>query len=102
MWVTQDDARVTLYIDRGKDSEEENKSILEKLEVHKNEIEENYGNKLEWVKREDERACQIIFTVPNGGYKSDKEQLDSIGENLAENMNRFEKSLSKFIKELKI
>ncbi len=102
MWVTQDDARLSLYIDRGKDSEEENKSILEKLEQHKDEIESIYGDKFEWHKRDDERACQIIINIPNGGYKSEKEKLDSIGENLADCMNRFEKSFSKFIKELKI
>lgn len=102
MWVTQDDARLSLYIDRGKDSEEENQSILEKLEQHKDEIEAIYGDKFEWHKRDDERACQIIINVPNGGYKSDKEKLDSIGENLAECMTRFEKSFGKFIKEMKI
>lgn len=102
MWVTQDDARLSLYIDRGKDSEEENKSILDKLEQHKDEIESSYGDKFEWHKRDDERACQIIINVPNGGYKSDKEKLDSIGENLAECMTRFEKSFSKYIKDLKI
>ena len=32
MWVTQEEARLSLYIDRGKDSEEENQSILKKLE----------------------------------------------------------------------
>lgn len=102
MWVTQDDARLSLYIDRGKDSEEENKSILDKLEQHKDEIESIYGDKFEWHKRDDERACQIIINIPNGGYKSDKEKLDSIGENLAECMTRFEKSFSKYIKDLKI
>lgn len=102
MWVTQDDARVTLYIDRGKDSEEENNSILKKLEEHKEEIETIYGEHLEWLKRENERACQITITIPNGGYKSEKEALDEIGENLAECMTRFEKAFTKHIKELKI
>ena len=102
MWVTQDDARLSLYIDRGKDSEEENISILEKLEQHKEEIESVYGEKFEWHKRDDERACQIIINIPNGGYKSDKEKLDSIGENLAECMTRFEKAFAKHIKDLKI
>lgn len=102
MWVTQEDARLSLYIDRGKDSEEENQAILEKLEQHKVEIESIYGDKFEWHKRDDERACQIIINIPNGGYKSDKEKLDSIGENLAECMTRFEKSFSKYIKDLKI
>ena len=102
MWVTQDDARVTLYIDRGKESEEENKSILDKLEAYKDEVEAIYGDKFEWRKRDDERACQITITVPNGGYKSDKERLDDIGENLADCMSRFEKAFVKYIKDLKI
>lgn len=102
MWVTQDDARLSLYIDRGKDSEEENQSILEKLEQYKDEIESIYGDKFEWHKKDDERACQIIINIPNGGYKSDKEKLDSIGEKLAECMTRFEKAFSKHIKDLKI
>ena len=102
MWVTQDDARLSLYIDRGKESEEENKSILDKLEAYKDEVEAIYGDKFEWRKRDDERACQITITVPNGGYKSDKERLDDIGENLADCMSRFEKAFVKYIKDLKI
>ena len=38
----------------------------------------------------------------NGGYKSDKEKLDPIGENMAECMTRFEKAFAKHIKDLKI
>lgn len=102
MWVTQDDARVTLYIDRGKDSAEENNSILKKLEEHRGEIEIIYGEQLEWLKRENERACQITITIPDGGYKSEKESLSEIGEHLAECMARFEKAFAKHIKELKI
>ena len=102
MWVTQDEARVTLYIDRGKDSEEENIQILKKLAEHKKEIESTFGDKLEWLEMEGDRACQITKILSDGGYKSDKEELDSICENLADCMNRFEKAFAKHIKDLKI
>ena len=102
MWVTQDESRVTLYIDRGKDSDEENLSILNKLKEHKQEIEDVFGEKLEWLELENDRACQITKTIGNGGYKSEKEELESICENLANNMEKFEKAFSKYIKDLKI
>ena len=102
MWVTKDDARVTLYIDRGKDSDEENLKILKQLEAHKDVIETAFGDKLEWLEMEGDRACQVTKTLSNGGYKSDKEELDSICENLADCMNRFEKAFAKHIKDLKL
>ena len=102
MWVTQDESRVTLYIDRGKDSDNENLDILKKLKEHQKEIEESFGNKLDWLELENDRACQITKNIGLGGYKSEKETLDSICENLASNMEKFEKAFSKYIKELKI
>ena len=101
MWVTQEDSRVTLYIDRGKDSDEENLKILNKLQEHQTEIEAIFGEKLQWLKFENYRACQITTTL-TGGYKSDETEIDTICENLADKMFRFEKAFTKYIKEIKI
>ena len=57
---------------------------------------------VEWLELENDRACQITKTIGNGGYKSEKEELESICENLANNMEKFEKAFSKYIKDLKI
>lgn len=101
MSVTKDESRVALYIDRGKDSEKENLAILQKLKEHKPEIERVFGAELDWLESENNRCCQIIKNIKGGGYKSEKEKLDTICENLASSMKKFEEAFSKYIKELK-
>jgi len=102
MWVTQEDARIALYIDRGKESEEENLSILNKLKENSDDIEENFGSKLDWLELPEDRACQIRKNLNAGGYRTDREKWEDITENLAETMFKFEKAIGKYIKELKI
>jgi hypothetical protein len=65
--VTQDEASAELYLDRGKDSEEENKAIFDQLQAHQKEIEECFGGSLSWERLEGKRACRIRFTQPGGG-----------------------------------
>lgn len=60
--VRQHDAAVELYIDRGKEAEEENKQIFDRLLVSKESIEAAFGEPLEWDKREGRCACRIRKT----------------------------------------
>lgn len=68
--IAQNDARVELYIDRGKDLEQENKTIFE----NRKEIEEDFGHALECERLDTKRASRIKKKMELGGYKSDKEK----------------------------
>lgn len=94
--------RVELYIDRG--DQEENNQVFNKLLQMKEMIEEAFGNKLEWKKLNDKRACRIKFE--NTEYNIfEKEHWDEMIKFLSDGMVEFEKAfkepLKKINKELK-
>lgn len=97
--VTQDTCGAELYIDRGRDSEAENKAIFNKLYQQKQLIEEAFGGPLEWDPMENRRACRIRYKV-EGGYKSPEDQWPEIQSRLVAGMNRLEAALRPYLKAL--
>lgn len=92
----QHDAKVELYIDRGKDSEQENKLIFDFLAKHKEEIESAFVESLNWERLNNRRASRISYLIDAGGYR-DEERWDEIYELMVDAMVRLEKSLKPFI-----
>lgn len=99
--TTYKHGQVELYIDRGKESEEENKKIFDELYSHKQEIEEVFGGKLEWQKLDDRRASRISKRYNYTGL-NDKEKWDKLQDDMIDGMIRLEKALRKHIKSLKL
>ncbi len=99
--VTQDESGAELYIDRGKDSTEENKRIFDQLMTNREAIENNFGGKLSWERLDGKRACRIRYTSP-GGYRSPDEQWPKIQDEIIGAMNRLEQALRPFLKQLKV
>lgn len=100
--VTQDECAAELYIDRGKDSKEENKNIFDQLEAHKVEVENAFGAPLSWERLEGKRACRIRFTQTGGGYRSPEEQWPRLQDGIIGAMTRLEQALRPFLKQLKL
>jgi hypothetical protein len=100
--ITQDECATELYIDRGKDSDEENKSIFEQLFAHKSEIDAAFGKSLSWERLEGKRACRIRYTESNNGYRSTEEKWPVMQDVVIKNMDRLEKALRPFVKQLKL
>jgi hypothetical protein len=100
--VFQDECAAELYIDRGKDAEEENKAIFTQLSAHKNEIEKAFGASLNWERLDNRRACRIRYTQPGGGYRSPEEQWPKIQDTIIDAMNRLDVALKPFLKQLKL
>jgi hypothetical protein len=90
-----------LYIDRGKDSEKENKNIFDQLYEHREAVEKAFGGSLSWERLEDKRACRIKF-VREGGYRSREDAWPDIQNAIIDGMNRLEQALRPFLKQLKI
>jgi hypothetical protein len=65
--VTQDECGAELYIDRGKNAEDENKAIFDQLRSHRTEIEAAFGGPLRWERLEGKRACRIRYASKEGG-----------------------------------
>lgn len=99
--VRQNGALIELYIDRGKDSEEENKEIFDQLFEHKEEIEASFGENLQWLRLEAKRACRICKNFEGIGYR-DENKWDEVHRDMVDAMIRLEKSLRPFLNKLKI
>jgi hypothetical protein len=91
--VTMDESSAELYIDRGKGSEAENKSIFDQLQAHRAEIEKSFGGTLSWERLEGKRACRIRHLQPGGGYRSPEEDWPKIQDGIINVMDRLEKAL---------
>lgn len=99
--VRKHDAHVELYIDRGKDSEKENKEIFDQLAESKDSIEKAFGEPLEWERLEGKRACRIRKLLVLGGYQ-DEASWPEIQEAMIDAMVRLAKALKPHIAQLKV
>jgi len=89
---------VELYIDKGKDKDEENLAFFERLEKAKEKIETAFGGKLEWQRLESRRGCRIKKGITIGGYRDDETKWPKIHEAAVDAMVRLEKALRPYIK----
>ena len=97
--INQDVSAAELYIDRGKDSDDENKAIFDELYSHREEIQKEIPNTVIWERLEGRRASRIKISIP-GGYKSAEEDWDRIQKEQVAAMNTLERTLKPFIKKL--
>ena len=94
--ITQSESSVGLYIDRR--DKNENVNIFRALEEKKEEIEEAFGEPLEWKQHDDTRACRIFIRFSTGGYRNDAEDWAEIQDAMIEAMIRLNKALEPHIK----
>ncbi|MBM3189775.1 MAG: DUF4268 domain-containing protein [Chloroflexi bacterium] len=99
--IGQHEARVELYIDRGRDSGDQSKVIFDAIEGAKGEIEAAYGSSLVWERLEGKRACRISDVLQDGGYR-DEERWPQIQDAMIDAMIRLEKALGPHIRRLKV
>lgn len=100
--VRQHDAQVEVYIDRGKDAEEENKAIFDQLSRSRRQIETIFGDELEWQRLENRRACRIRKLFALGGYREQEEKWQKVQDALIDAMVRLEKAFKPHIAKLTI
>ena len=100
--VTQHESVVELYIDRGKDSGDQTKTIFDKLHKSKDKIEAVFGEPLDWRRLNDRRACRICKLINIGGYRDDENKWPKIHEAMVDAMIRLEKAFNPHISKLSV
>ena len=102
--ANQKDVRVELYIDLGKGREnrqERNEAIFDQLHAHKDEIEEAFGNSLDWERLDGKMACRIAKRFDRGGIQ-DEDQWPKIIAEAVDAMVGFERALQPHIEKLRV
>jgi hypothetical protein len=99
--VTRHSNSVELVIDRGKDSDDENRTIFEQLKTHQAEIEAAFGGPLEWYTQEGVRLRRVRF-IQQGGYRDDEALWPSIQDRMIDAMIRLEKAIRPFVQALQL
>jgi hypothetical protein len=100
--VWQDECGAEVYIDRGKDCEEENESIYDQLLANKDAIEKAFGGPLLWERLDSRRACRISYICKEGGYRSPEDQWEIIQDSVVHAMDRLEKAIKPFLSNVKL
>ena len=98
--VWEHTAAAELYIDRGKDADEENKAIFDALIAKRAEIEAAFGPgsyELDWQRLDNRRACRIRVEVPIAGYR-DEDRYAEVYEPLVDAMVRLDRALKPHIR----
>ena len=90
-----------VYLDKGKEFAEPNinKIRFDKLVKHKDEIENEFGGKLNWERLDNKRASKISFKFM-GNYLLDKDRWDNLQNNMIDAMIGLEKAFRRYIKKL--
>ena len=99
--VKQNESYVDLYIDRGTDSQEENKSIFDQLKAHDQIIAQVIGKEVLWERMNERRASRIRIKI-QGGYRSPDADWAGIQNNMVDAMNKLNQALSPLLPNLQL
>jgi len=100
--IRKDDCQVELYIDKGKGNEEENQKIFDFFYSNKEQIENAFGDSIDWESLEGRRASRIAKYMEIGGYRNLEDDWVEIHDKMIDAMIRLEKVLDPYIKQLNI
>ncbi len=99
--IAKHDARVELYLDRGKGRKSENKQIFDGFHDKRSEVENVFGDSLSWERLDSRRACRIAYPITEGGYRDDEQVWPSVQDAMIDAMIRLEMALAPRITDLK-
>ncbi len=94
--LTGNDIRVELYF--GNPDSEWNRSLFTKFLEHRKQIEDVFGQQLDWDDMGTAKACRIRHILNLGGYKNDRAQWPTIIEQAIDAMVRLEKTTRPLLK----
>ena len=95
--VRTHDANVELYIDGGRDAEEDNLRRFNELYSKRESIESKFSGNINWEPLEDRRACRVASAIDLGGWKDEEAWVD-ISEALVDRMIDFHAAIKPYLK----
>lgn len=98
--IRMDDARIELYIDRG--NKYENERIFEALLAKRSNIEQSFGDSLEWLRMEDKQASIIRYVIEGKGGLRDQSSWPQLQELMIDAMVRFSAAIQPEISQLSL
>ena len=99
--VTKTESGAELYIDRGKDCEEENEAIFDQLLESKDKVQAAVNFPLIWQRLDGRRACRIRIDLP-GGYRSPDSEWPEIQQRMTDAMTQLEAAFKPVLRGLKL
>jgi hypothetical protein len=99
--VLRDSCGVELYIDRGKNKEDENLEIFDQILSHKDEVEAQVNFSITWERLDEKRACRIRITL-EGGYRTDESLWAGIHDSMVNAMKQLHTALHPIVKTIDI
>jgi hypothetical protein len=99
--VKQDSRTAELWIDRGKGAEAENLTLFKQLRARQQDIDQAFGQHLQWEGMDGKRSCVIRCTLNDGGYRSPDEDWPRLQDQQIDAMIRLERALKPVILKLK-
>lgn len=97
--IFKDGAGIALYIDTG--NYDINKAIFDALFAQRDEIENEFGEPLEWQRMDDKRASRIGKRWDDRGSLREREKWADLQEMMIDAMTRFEAAISKRLQKIK-
>ena len=95
--IRMKDAEIQLFIDRG--DETENTRIFDALAVERGEIEDVFGDQLEWINLPSNRSAKIRYVIRDSGLR-DQKRWPQLQDSLIDAMVRFSAALQPHINNL--
>jgi len=99
--ITKDQASAELYIDRGRNSDAENKRIFDQLLAHRDQIDTSIGRPVSWERLDEKRASRIRISIP-GGYTSPETEWEGIQNNMVNAMNALNQAITPHLASLRL
>ena len=99
-YIQQHTSDIKLNIVRDRDTDSETEEFFDTLQKSKEQIEEAFGESLEWRQLDDQRSCQIGKRFSMGGYRDDDEGWSEIQDAMIDAMIRLEAALRPHIDKL--
>ena len=97
----QEDSQVELWIALGAGRDEDNLRAFNQLKAHQAEIEQEFGEPLEWQELPEGVGCRIRKVI-QGGYRSPIENWPKLHEQLVDAMIRLDKAMRPQVQRLTI